>query len=116
MAEFVRFILDDGSEVLFESAEGDLVELHGGEPDVAEGGRLATRLEAVAAAAHQVAESLRSRLTPDEVALEFGVKVSGEVGWFFAKGQVEGTIKVTATWRRDDDGRAGGEDDEQRPR
>ena len=30
MAEFVRFTLDDGSEVLFESAESDLVALHGG--------------------------------------------------------------------------------------
>ena len=30
MAEFVRFTLDDGSEVLFESAESDLVASHGG--------------------------------------------------------------------------------------
>ena len=36
MAEFVRFTLDDGSQVVFESAEGDLVALHGGEPDVRE--------------------------------------------------------------------------------
>ena len=34
MAEFVRFTLDDGSEVLFESAESDLVALHGGAPEV----------------------------------------------------------------------------------
>ena len=33
MAEFVRFTLDDGSQVLFESAESDLVALHGGPPD-----------------------------------------------------------------------------------
>lgn len=33
MAEFVRFTLDDGSEVLFESAESDLVALHGGAPE-----------------------------------------------------------------------------------
>jgi hypothetical protein len=32
MSEFVRFTLDDGSEVLFESAESDLVALHGGPP------------------------------------------------------------------------------------
>ena len=43
-----------------------------------------------------MAGSLRSRLAPDEVALEFGLKVSGEVNWwFFAKNQAEGTIKVT---------------------
>ena len=104
MAGFVKFVLDDGSEVFFESAESDLVALHGGEADVADGGRLSARLGPVAEAASQVAESLRSRLTPDEVALEFGLKVSGEVNWwFFAKNQAEGTIKVTLNWHRGDD-------------
>ncbi len=42
--------------------------------------------------------SLRSRLVPDEVSLEFGLKVSGGVNWFFAKAQGEGTIKVTVKW------------------
>ena len=32
------------------------------------------------------------------VSLEFGLKVSGSVNWFFAKAQGEGTIKVTLTW------------------
>src|SRR5436190_21253353 len=101
MAEFVKFTLDDGSEVFFESAESDLVALHSGEADVTDGGRLQARLESVANAANQVAESLRARLTPDEVALEFGLKVSGEVNcWFFAKSQAEGTINVTLTWRQ----------------
>ena len=98
MAEFVKFTLDDGSEVFFESAESDLVALHSGEADVTDGGRLQARLESVANAANQVAESLRARLTPDEVALEFGLKVSGGMNWFFAKAQGEGTIKVTLKW------------------
>jgi hypothetical protein len=99
VAEFVRFTLEDGSQVLFESAEGDLVALHGGQPDVREGGRLTERLHAVAEAAEEVAGSLRSRLAPDEVNLEFGLKISGELNWwFFAKAQSEGTIKVTLTW------------------
>jgi hypothetical protein len=100
MAEFVRFTLDDGSEVVFESAESDLVSLRGGAPDVREGGRLTERLRGVAEAAEEVAGSLRSRLAPDEVSLEFGLKVSGEVNWFFAKSQAEGTIKVTLNWAR----------------
>ena len=112
MAEFVKFVLDDGSEVFFESAEGDLVALHGGEADVSDGGRLSARLGPVAEAASEVAESLRSRLTPDEVALEFGLKVSGEVNWwFFAKSQAEGTIKVTLNWRRRDEGPPSGSAD-----
>jgi Trypsin-co-occurring domain 1 len=102
MPEFVRFTLDDGSQVLFESAEGDLVALHGGKPNVREGGRLTERLQAVAEAAEEVAGSLRSRLAPDEVSLEFGLKISGELNWwFFAKAQSEGTIKVTLKWAGD---------------
>jgi len=98
MAEFVRFTLDDGSEVLFESAGSDLVALHGGAPEVRDGGKLTARLQGVAEAAEEVAGSLRARLVPDEVSLEFGLKVSGGVNWFFAKAQGEGTIKVTLTW------------------
>ena len=63
------------------------------------GGRLTARLQGVAEAAEQVAGSLRSRLAPDEVSLEFGLKVSGEMNWwFFAKAATEGTIKVTVKW------------------
>lgn len=32
------------------------------------------------------------------MSLEFGLKVSGGVNWFFAKAQAEGTIKVTVKW------------------
>jgi hypothetical protein len=99
VAEFVEFTLEDGSQVMFESAEADLVALHGGEPDVHLGGRLTERLHVVAQAAEEIAGSLRSRLAPDEVNLEFGLKVSGELNWwFFAKAQSEGTIKVTLKW------------------
>jgi hypothetical protein len=99
MAEFVRFTLDDGSEVLFESAESDLVALHGGgEPEVRDGGKLTARLQGVAEAAEEVAGSLRARLVPDEVSLEFGLQVSGGVNWFFTKAQGQGSIKVTVKW------------------
>jgi hypothetical protein len=103
MAEFVRFTLEDGSQVLFESAESDLVALHGGVPEVSDGGKLTARLQGVAEAAEEVAGSLRTRLVPDEVSLEFGLKVSSGVNWFFAKAQGEGTIKVILKW----DGNAG---------
>jgi hypothetical protein len=98
MAEFLRFTLDDGSEVLFESAESDLVGPRGGQDLVREGGRLTERLHGVAEAAEEIAGSLRSRLAPDEVSLEFGLRVSGGVNWFFANAQGEGTIKVTLRW------------------
>ena len=84
--------------MLFESAKSDLVAQHRGPPDVREGGKLTARLQGVAEAAEEVAGSLRSRLAPDEVSLEFGLKVSSGVNWFFAKAQGEGTIKVTLRW------------------
>ncbi|MFF4402463.1 CU044_2847 family protein [Streptomyces sp. NPDC001480] len=95
----MKYILDDGSEVIFESAESDLVALHSGQPDVVNGGQLQTRLESVSVAAEQVAASLRSRLAPDEIELKFGLKVAGELNWwFFAKSQAEGTIEVNMRW------------------
>ena len=101
MAEFVRFTLDDGSEVLFESAESDLVAMHGGPPDVFDGGKLTARLQGVAEAAEEVAGSLRSRMAPTggpQPGRLGAAKVSGGVNWFFAKAQGEGTIKVTVKW------------------
>jgi hypothetical protein len=115
VADFVRFQLDDGSgsEVYFEAAEGDLVALHGGQPDVIDAGRLRDRLSSVASAAEQVAQSLRSKLKPDEVSLEFGLKVSGEVNWWFiAKHAAEGTIKVKLTWKAAPENSAAGHADE----
>jgi Trypsin-co-occurring domain 1 len=47
-----------------------------------------------------VSKGLRKRLAPGEIELEFGVKVSGEVGWFFAKGSGEASMNVTLTWRK----------------
>lgn len=101
MVDFVKYELDDGTDVYFEAAEASLVSLRGGgEPDVVAAGRLGDRLGQVAGAAEEVAKSLRSRLTPDEIRLEFGVKIAGEVNWwFFAKSQGESTLNVTLTWQ-----------------
>lgn len=100
MADFVRYELADGSEVYFESVEGSMVALRGGTPDVVDAGRLSDRLGHIAAAAEEVSKGLRERLAPHELALEFGITVSGEVNWwFFAKGRGEASIHVTLTWR-----------------
>jgi hypothetical protein len=101
VADLVRYVLDDGTEVLFESTEADLVSLHTGAPDVKDGGRLSTRLETVARTARQLAESIRKDVEPDEIAIELGVKIAGEVNWwFFANNQAEATVNVTLTWKK----------------
>lgn len=98
MSDFVRFELTDGSEVLFESASSDLVQQYAGTATTTDGGVLAQRLAGAAETAETVARTLRSRLTPSELSLELGLKVSGEANWFFARNQAEGTIKVTLKW------------------
>jgi hypothetical protein len=102
VADFVRYELDDGSEVFFEAAEGSLVRLRGGAAEVADAGKLGDRLRHIAAAADEVSRGLRDRLGPEEVELEFGVTVSGEVNWWFiAKTSGDASMKVKLTWRRD---------------
>ncbi len=108
MADFVKYQLDDGSDVFFESAEASLVTLRGGPADVVNAGKLGDRLNHIAAAADQVSKGLRERLAPEEIELEFGVKISGEVGWwFFAKSSGEASINVTLTWRKPSEAPAG---------
>jgi hypothetical protein len=100
MADLVRYELDDGSTVYFESADGNLVSLRGGEPEVVDAGTLGRRLQHIAKAAGEIADSMRSTLTADDMQLQFGVKVAGEAGlWFFSKVSGEGSISVTLTWR-----------------
>lgn len=102
MADFVEYSLDDDSVVVFESAEADLVSLHGGVIDTAPGGPLAGKLAGIAKATRQVAAAVRSDLAADEVSVQLGVQVAAEANlWFFAKSHAEATITVTATWKKE---------------
>jgi hypothetical protein len=67
---------------------------------VVDAGRLGDRLQHIAAAAEEVWKGLQERLAPQEIELAFGVKVSGEVGWwFFARANGEASMNVKLTWR-----------------
>lgn len=97
MADFLRVKLEDGSVALFEAAESDLVSMHSGRPDVEDAGTT-ERLEVVARAAAAMAKRARETVTPDEIALEVAVGLSGEVGWFLAKSTASGSVKLTLKW------------------
>src|ERR1035438_116928 len=97
--DFVSLTLDDGSQVLFQSAESDLISMHSGAADVVSADAAAGRLEEIAKGAQQMCASLRSQMAPDEVQLQIGVGLSAELGWFFAKTTAEGTLTVTLTWK-----------------
>lgn len=101
MADLVKVELEDGSTVYFESADGGLVCPRGrGEPEVVDAGKLGDRLQQIAKAAGEVANSMRSTLAADGMQLQFGVKVTGEAGvWCFSRVSGEGSISVTLTWK-----------------
>ena len=101
MAEFVKYQLDDGSEVFFETRRGITGGIARRQYRCCGRGEAGDRLSNIAAAAEEVSKGLRERLAPEEIELEFGVKISGEVGWwFFAKASGEAAINVTLTWRK----------------
>ncbi|MBN9100936.1 MAG: hypothetical protein J0I49_22910 [Pseudonocardia sp.] len=100
MSDFVEVVLDDGNtRVLFQTAESDLVRSHGGEPDVGVITSAMNRLESIASATQRVASSFKENVKPDELTLEIAIGLSGEVGWFFAKSELESSMTVTLTWK-----------------
>jgi hypothetical protein len=108
MADFARMRMEDGTEILFEERSDGLASLRTGAPDVENVAPEIDQLEKIAQAAGQLSASLRQRLSPDELKVEVGVGISGEVGWFFARSAVEGHLKVTMTWRNYESNRPAG--------
>lgn len=99
MADFVIVVLDDGTEVVFQSAESELVTPHGGPPVVERYEAAMDALERMADATQRVCASFADRMKPDEIQIEIGVGLSGEVGWFFAKSELEASMTLTLTWK-----------------
>ena len=98
MSDFVSLTLDDGSQVLLESARTELVAPRCAEPGIVSADEAVRRLETIATATQQLCASLRNRLAPDDVHVEMGGGLSGESGWFFARSTAEGSLKVALTW------------------
>lgn len=109
MTQFVKVPLEGGpaesgdraasAVVLIETAESDLVSLHGAKSEVLELSEEAVgRLAAIADAAEQMYRSVTRRLRPDRVELELSVGLSGEVGWFVAKSSAAGGMKLKLSW------------------
>jgi hypothetical protein len=98
MSDFLQLTLDDGTLVLFQSAESDLVREHGGGADVEKVTESLDRMQAIAVAAKEMCQTFRDKLMPDELTLELGIGISGEVGWFFAKSEADASIKITIKW------------------
>ena len=101
-AQVVTYRVDDATTVKFEiePTEG----FHPAGPDQVLGKvqeAIAPAVDAAKAALEKVKEA-----RPDEVALKFGMKVSGEANWLVAKTVGEANCEVSLIWSCD--GRPGG--------
>ncbi len=52
-------------------------------------------------AAEAVLKAFREMNTPDEIGLEFGIKLNAKAGAFFASAASEATFRVSLKWKND---------------
>lgn len=98
----IRIKLDDGTDAVFETAmhsDGSEELVDRGDGDIPEA---AERLDSLAKRIQPVAQTLFSALkelnTPDEINLEFGVKLGGSAGIVFASAETECNFKIGLKW------------------
>lgn len=124
MTELVRWELEDGGSVLIETGSDE--EPGGGWESAGIGAgtirqaklRLEESLSDVRDAAAAALRTFRELpIGPDEVELEFGVKLQAEVGAVVAKGKTEGQLVVRLRWQAPgrNDGAASDRSDRQAP-
>jgi hypothetical protein len=107
MSEYVEFLTADGAVVRVEgAATGSGAAPYGMQP-VGRGGDAVVRaaetfeqaLDGVRAAAEAALTTLRGGgLQPDEVEIEFGVKLSAEAGALIARTAADAHLTVKLTW------------------
>ena len=111
MTQRIEFELEAGGSVIFEVAD------EGRPPRIEEGMMPATgildvtekarqsfeaAIDRVKPAAEVIVQKLRSLAKePDELELEFGLKMDAEAGAIFASVGVEANFKVTMTWKKE---------------
>ena len=108
MKRLVEFKLDDGTVILVESEEpesrGGAVVRGGGGIEVVEKAEMG--FEAALGKIKPVATAFIARIrdladAPEQVGIEFGIKLGAKAGAFIASADAEATFKVTMTWKRD---------------
>jgi hypothetical protein len=106
MKRLVEFPLEGGSAVVVEVEEptptsGTVRGLRAGELTEKAKESFETALEKIRPAATVILAKLRDLSErPDEVGVEFGIRLSAEAGAFIASTGAEANFKVTLTWRR----------------
>jgi len=106
MKHLVEFPLEDGSTVFVESDEPDRGPVVRGiaAHDIAEKAEqtFETALEKIRPIAAAIIAKLRDLTdSPEQIGVEFGVKLGAKAGAFLASADTEATFKVTLTWKRE---------------
>ncbi|MEJ5241755.1 MAG: CU044_2847 family protein [Anaerolineales bacterium] len=104
MKQLIEFPLEDGTSILVETevAEGSgMVRVsREGVPEKARQ-TFEAALEKIRPAAQVIIQKLRAlHDAPDEITVEFGLKMSAEAGAIVAAGGLEANYKVTLKWKR----------------
>lgn len=106
MKQLVEFPLEDGGSIVVEvdKPTGDSGRVRSARPDeLVEKAKqtLETSLEKIRPAAAAIISKLRTLSEPpDEVGVEFGIKLSADVGVVLASAGAEANYTVTLTWKR----------------
>jgi hypothetical protein len=101
----VQFILDDGSQMYVETAEdaSSNQRVSKSREGIEEAEKsFSQALAHIKPAAEKVLQAFREMNSPDEVRLEFGLKLSGKVGAVFVSTDSEATFKVSLMWKNQD--------------
>jgi len=110
MKRLIQFRLEDGTHLLVETdepePEGRLVKAARSSEVIAKANQTFEQaLEKVRPAASAIIQKLR-RLhdAPDEIEVEFGLKLSAEAGAFVAAASIDANYTVTLKWKKADKG------------
>ncbi|MCP4580496.1 MAG: hypothetical protein GY839_02680 [candidate division Zixibacteria bacterium] len=106
MKQLVEFPLDDGSSILVEVDESESAGMAApvafGEKTIEKAKQsFETALDKVKPTANAVISKLRDLTEqPDEINVEFGIKLSAETGAIIASAGIEANFKVTLKWQK----------------
>lgn len=105
MKQLVQFPLEDGTSILVEveepETEGIVRAGRGGELIEKVQYTFEEALNQIKPAAETIIEKLRDLSSaPDQIEVEFGVKLSAEAGIFFASASTEANFVITLSWTR----------------
>jgi hypothetical protein len=105
MPQFIRYTLEDGSELLIEATGSEGGVVRAGLSEKIETARTSfdTALDSVRLSALQIRKKLHD-VQADEVEVKFGLKATGEFGnnvFAVGKAGVEANYEVTLKWKKD---------------